>query len=181
MWATARRHPKMMQFLISKGADVNARGDGPRLPTSRAGRGTSEESGFGWLHAIAVRRARELHGVREVVARRRRGHQPAGSGWRFATAAVDHECELGYLEASDPGRRRRQSVGRLWRGAALHGAWQSQSGRRRKRRGLRPTKRDDGNRDRSHAARARSQSRHAAFLPPGESERRRPTREAPRR
>ena len=26
MWATARRHPKMMQFLISKGADVNARG-----------------------------------------------------------------------------------------------------------------------------------------------------------
>lgn len=26
MWATARRHPKMMQYLISKGADVNARG-----------------------------------------------------------------------------------------------------------------------------------------------------------
>jgi ankyrin repeat protein len=25
MWASARRHPKMMQFLISKGADVNAR------------------------------------------------------------------------------------------------------------------------------------------------------------
>jgi ankyrin repeat protein len=25
MWATARRHPPMMQFLISKGADVNAR------------------------------------------------------------------------------------------------------------------------------------------------------------
>jgi len=26
MWASARRHPKMMEFLISKGADVNARG-----------------------------------------------------------------------------------------------------------------------------------------------------------
>ena len=26
MWATARRHPKMMQFLISRGADVNAHG-----------------------------------------------------------------------------------------------------------------------------------------------------------
>src|SRR5439155_1254601 len=25
MWASARRHPQMMQFLISKGADVNAR------------------------------------------------------------------------------------------------------------------------------------------------------------
>src|SRR5215471_13971254 len=25
MWASARRHPEMMQFLISKGADVNAR------------------------------------------------------------------------------------------------------------------------------------------------------------
>jgi ankyrin repeat protein len=25
MWASARRHPKMMQFLISKGADMNAR------------------------------------------------------------------------------------------------------------------------------------------------------------
>jgi ankyrin repeat protein len=25
MWATTRRHPKMMQYLISKGADVNAR------------------------------------------------------------------------------------------------------------------------------------------------------------
>jgi ankyrin repeat protein len=26
MWASARRHPEMMRFLISKGADVNARG-----------------------------------------------------------------------------------------------------------------------------------------------------------
>jgi ankyrin repeat protein len=26
MWASARRHPEMMEFLISKGADVNARG-----------------------------------------------------------------------------------------------------------------------------------------------------------
>jgi len=26
MWASARRHPEMMEFLISKGADINARG-----------------------------------------------------------------------------------------------------------------------------------------------------------
>ena len=39
-----------------------------RLPASRASRGTSQESGLRRSHAFAVCRARELSGLREVVA-----------------------------------------------------------------------------------------------------------------
>ena len=120
MWASARRHPEMMQLLIAKGADVNAALDRSRLPASRDGRGASEEPGQRRIHAAALCRARELRRVRRRAAQEQRGHRPAGSRWRLAAAAGDHECELGPREAADRGRRRRQSMGHLRRGAAVH-------------------------------------------------------------
>ena len=36
MWASARRHPKMMELLIAKGADVNAQDDEGNTPLARA-------------------------------------------------------------------------------------------------------------------------------------------------
>ncbi len=87
--------------------------DRSRLSASCDGRGASQEPGQRWIDAAALCRARELHGVRGRAAQERRGHRPAGSGWRLAAARGDHECQLGSGEATDRGRRRRQSVGHL--------------------------------------------------------------------
>ena len=126
----------------------------------------------GGLHAAAVCRARELHRVRGGVAREQGGHQPAGSRWRLAAAAGDHECELGSGEATDRRRRRRQSVGHLWRSAAVHGDRPAQSGSTADAASIDPPNKTNGTGDRPPAARARRQSEHAALLPPGEPARR---------
>ena len=127
MWASARRHPEMMQLLISKGADVNARSidrDYQRHVTAE-GRPKNLDSG-GFTPLLYAARENCMR-VRRRAAREQRGHRPAGSRWRLAAAARDHECELGSREATDRGRRRRQSVGHLRRSAAVHGGRPAQS------------------------------------------------------
>ena len=51
--------------------------DRPRLPAARDGRGASQEPGQRRADAFALRRARELHGVRGRAAEGQRGHRPA--------------------------------------------------------------------------------------------------------
>ena len=75
MWASARRHPEMMQLLIAKGADVNARFHGSQLSASRDGRGASQEPRQRWVHTAALCRTRELQGVRGGAAREQGGHR----------------------------------------------------------------------------------------------------------
>jgi ankyrin repeat protein len=56
MWASARRHPQMMQFLISKGADVNARSidrDYQRHVTAEGRPKSLDSGGFTPLHYAA--------------------------------------------------------------------------------------------------------------------------------
>ena len=122
MWASARRHPAMMQLLISKGADVNAALDRPRLPASHDGRGASEEPGQRRADAAALRRARELHGVRGRAAEEQGADidlpDPDGVS-PLHVAIMNANWDL--AKQLIAGRRRRQPVGHLRRGAALHG------------------------------------------------------------
>ena len=113
MWASARRHPEMMQLLISKGADVNARSIDRNYQRHVTGRGSSQEPRQRRTDAAALCRTRELHGVRGRAAQEQGGHRPAGSRRRLAAARGDHERQLGPRAAADHGRRRRQSVGHL--------------------------------------------------------------------
>jgi uncharacterized protein len=56
MWASARRHPQMMQFLISKGADINARSidrDYQRHVTAEGRPKSMDSGGFAPLHYAA--------------------------------------------------------------------------------------------------------------------------------
>jgi uncharacterized protein len=56
MWASARRHPQMMQFLISKGADINARSidrDYQRHVTAEGRPKSMDSGGFTPLHYAA--------------------------------------------------------------------------------------------------------------------------------
>ena len=127
MWASARRHPEMMQLLISKGADVNARSIDRDYQRHVTAEGRPEEPRQRRLDAAALRRARELRGVRGRAAQEQGGHRPAGSRRRLAAAPRDHERQLGSGEAADRGRRRCQSVGHLRRSAAVHGGRPAQS------------------------------------------------------
>ena len=86
MWASARRHPEMMQLLISKGADVNARSidrDYQRHVTAE-GRPKSLDSG-GFTPLLYAARENCMACV-DVLLKNKRGHRPAGSGWRLAAA-----------------------------------------------------------------------------------------------
>ena len=69
----------------------------------------------------------------DVLLEARRGHRSAGSRRRLAAARRDHERQLGSGEAADRGRRRRQSVGHLRRGAAVHARSTCATNRRRTR------------------------------------------------
>jgi ankyrin repeat protein len=56
MWASARRHPQMMQYLISKGADINARSidrDYQRHVTAEGRPKSLDSGGFTPLHYAA--------------------------------------------------------------------------------------------------------------------------------
>jgi ankyrin repeat protein len=62
MWATARRHPNLVQFLASKGADVNARSavrDYPRVTTAESRAKQLDSGGFTPLMYAARENCRE--------------------------------------------------------------------------------------------------------------------------
>ncbi len=64
MWAVARRQPAMVELLLGKGADANARGairDYQRVATAES---RAKSHGPRWLHPAAVRGPRELPRVR---------------------------------------------------------------------------------------------------------------------
>ena len=70
MWASARRHPEMMQLLISKGADVNARSidrDYQRHVTAEGRPKSLDSGGFTPLLYAARENCR---GVRRGAAQR---------------------------------------------------------------------------------------------------------------
>ena len=167
MWASARRHPAMMQLLDLQGRRRQRPLHRSQLPASYAGRGASQEPGQRGTDAAALCRARELHGVRRGAAREQGGHRPAGSRRRVAAARGDHERQLGPREAADRGRRRRQPVGHLRRDAAVHGDRPAQPDRRRPRL-HRSAEQDHRPGDRQAAPRARRQSEHAVVLQAGE-------------
>ena len=83
MWASARRHPEMMQLLISKGADVNARSIDRNYQRHVTAEGRPKNLDSGGLHAAALCRARELHGVRGGAAQ----EQARTSTCRIPTAS----------------------------------------------------------------------------------------------
>jgi ankyrin repeat protein len=66
MWAAARRHPQMMELLISKGADINARGairDYQRVATAESRAATRDRGGLTPLMYAARGNCRECVGL----------------------------------------------------------------------------------------------------------------------
>ena len=133
MWASARRHPAMMQLLISKGADVNAASIDRDYQRHVTAEGRPKSLDSGGLTPLLYAARENCMACVDVLLKSKRGHRPAGSGRRDAAARGDHERQLGPGEAADRGRRRRQPVGHLRRGAALHGGRPAQPHRRRTR------------------------------------------------
>ena len=127
MWASARRHPEMMQLLISKGADVNARSidrDYQRHVTAE-GRPKSLDSG-GFTPLLYAARENCMACVDVLLKNKADIDLPDPDGVSPLLVAIMN-ANWDLAKQLIAGRRRRQSVGHLRRGAAVHGGRPAQS------------------------------------------------------
>ena len=180
MWASARRHPEMMQLLISKGADVNARSIDRNYQRHVTAEGRPKSLDSGGLTPLLYAARENCIACVEVLLKNRADidlPDPDGVS-PLLVAIMNANWDL--ARQPDHGRRRRQSVGHLRRVAAVHGDQPAQPDRRRT--GIhRSAEHDHRHGDPQPASRSRRQSEHAAVLQAGEPARARPIRAAPRR
>jgi hypothetical protein len=180
MWASARRHPEMMQLLISRGADVNARSavrDYQRHVTAE-GRPKSLDSG-GLTPLLYAARENCMACVDVLLKSKADVNLPDPEDASPLLVAIMN-ANWGPGAAADCGRSRRQPVGHLRRGAAVHRHQPAQPPGRRA--GVdRSDEQDERAGDREAAARPRRQPEHAAVLQAGEPDRHHEHYAAPRR
>ena len=131
MWASARRHPEMMQLLISKGADVNARSIDRNYQrhVTAEGRPKSLDSG-GLTPLLYAARENCMACVDVLLENGADIDLPDPDGVSPLLVAIMN-ANWDLARQLIAGRRRRQSVGHLRRGAAVHGGRPAQSDRRR--------------------------------------------------
>ncbi len=121
MWATARRHPDLVQFLASKGADVNARSavrDYLRVATAESRAKHLDRGGFTPLMYAARENCRECV---PILLKHRADvsvPDPAGMPPLFI-AMMNGNWDI--AKRPDRSGRRRQPVGHLRAGAAERG------------------------------------------------------------
>ena len=122
MWASARRHPQDDAVPDLQRRRRQCPLDCSRLPASREGRGTSEESGLRVASRLCCTpRARTVMACVKVLLDSKADiNLPDPDGVSPLLLSIMN-ANWDICEAADPGRRRRQSVGHLWRGAAVHG------------------------------------------------------------
>ena len=121
MWASARRHPEMMQLLISKGADVNARSIDRNYQrhVTAEGRPKNLDSG-GFTPLLYAARENCVACVEVLLKNKADIDLPDPDGVSpLLLAIMNANWDLD--EAADPGGRRCQPVGHLRRSAAGHG------------------------------------------------------------
>ena len=152
MWASARRHPAMMQLLIAKGADVNAASidrDYQRHVTAE-GRPKSLDSG-GLTPLLYAARENCMACVDVLLKAGADIDLPDPDGVTPLHVAIMN-ANWDLAKQLIAGRRGRQPVGHLRRGAALHGGQPAHAHRRRARL-HRSDQPDHGAADRGAAAR----------------------------
>ena len=128
MWASARRHPEMMQLLISKGADVNARSTDRNYQRHIQAEGRPKSLDSGGLTPLLYAARENCMACVEVLLKNKADiNLPDPDGVSPLLVAIMN-ANWDIARAADHGRRRRQSVGHLWRDAAVHGDQPAQPG-----------------------------------------------------
>ena len=145
MWASARRHPEMMELLISKGADVNARSTDRNYQRHIQAEGRPKNLDSGGLSPLLYAARENCMACVDVLLKHNADVNLPDPDGVSPLHRGDPERQLGPREAADRRRRRHQSVGHLRRDTAVPRAQLAHQARwrhgRRSIRSTRPTAR----------------------------------------